>query len=695
MKISYNWLKDYIVIKQPVDKLAHKLTMAGLEVTDYRKTGDDWVLDIEVTSNRPDCLSHIGIAREVAAIYDKKLRLPSIKDIRREKSDQVSVKIENKKDCPLYTARVIDNALVKTSSCHMLNRLGVIGLRGVNSIVDITNYVLLEMGQPLHAFDLDKILNRCKMPIEIIVRRAKKDEKIVTIDGETRQLSCEILVIADRLGPIAIAGVMGGKDSEVDSSTKRLLLESAYFDPITIRTSRQKLGLNTESSYRFERDVNLCGVSKAQERVADLILKTSPKARCSRIFAAAAAKPKNKEVTLKLDCLYVNKLLGTDLAKETIVKILKRLEFSVKTQSKSRLTIKAPDFRKDIEGQEDVIEEIVRISGYDNIGLTLPAIIAKPQQRESVFLDECKRVIKRTLCASGFFEVISYSLESEAKASILSVDGKEIVRIENPLSKEQEVLRLSLLAGLLDVAAYNFNRSIDDVNIFEMGAVFKDTSSKIEESQEMGILAAGKKIDDWYRQACLKEKADFSLFDIKGILETCFLRLGIDIARLDFSPQALTPYENGIGIGVSCQGSSIGHFGKVEDLTLKKWGIRKKNVFLALIGLDKLLAISNLGKSFTKFSVFPTAARDISIIIEKGVRIKTIKDEILKKDIPILKEILLFDEYRGANIPKGSRSLSFSLKFAAFDRTLKEEEINAALEKVKDLLTDRFSAQIR
>ncbi|MEW6008309.1 MAG: phenylalanine--tRNA ligase subunit beta [Candidatus Omnitrophota bacterium] len=702
MKVSYNWLKDFVEINEPVESLRQKLTMAGVEVTDCQKKSGDSVLEIEITSNRPDWLSHIGVAREIAAITKSKIKNQKLNIKNKDQKNNLLVKItiEDKKDCPLYTGMIIDNISINKPDPIIAERLAILGLRPISPIVDITNYILLETGQPMHAFDLDKITARspshqlAKSHVEISIRRAKQEEKIITIDNVERTLSSDILVIADSDGPIAIAGVMGGKDTEVDNSTKRVLLESAYFDPITVRRSRQKLGITTESSYRFERSVHMPTVLKAQERAGNLIKTISPGANFSKIYSNGSISKRGKNISLKLDINSLNQTLGIDLAGNEVVSILKRLQFGIgRTSGGKRLKVNIPDFRSDINLPEDIFEEVARIYGYDNILVSLPKICMQGQKKPAADIDEVTDLINKTLCACGFFEVITYSLMSRDKVTICP--DESIIPIANPLSKEQEILRPSLLPGLLEAAAYNFNHSQDDVKIFEMGGIFEHLNNKTKEGLNLGILSCGEKICDWHRQAILKEKNAVNFFDLKGVVESILSELGIEYEKVSFREGDLPIYAPGETANIFINEKEIGSLGKVNSQLLNKWDIRKQNLFASLIDLEALLEFVDLKKNFKKFSSFPAAERDLSFIIKENISVKEIKEAINKEGIKFLENISLFDEYKGKNIPKGFRSLSFSFKFSGENHTLKEEEINNSLAKIKTTLMDKFSVSMR
>ncbi|MGE4357715.1 MAG: phenylalanine--tRNA ligase subunit beta, partial [Candidatus Omnitrophota bacterium] len=441
MKVTYNWLKDFVEIKISPPLLAEKLTMAGLEVVSLEKFDDDWVFEIEITTNRPDWLSVLGIAREISAITGKRFKYPRLKSTVSYQSVTalpLKIRIEDKKGCLRYIGRIIDNVEIKPSPSWLQKRLIAVGLRPINNVVDITNYYLIETGQPMHAFDYDKIEGKT-----IIVRRAKEGEEIVTIDGERRKLDSSILVIADEIKPIAIAGIMGGKDSEVSDSTKTILLESAYFEPITIRRASQKLGLVTESSYRFERKVDLGTVYQAPLFALELIRKFASSHK-KRIISGKMIDLGLKEKEDKVICLNIRRVsdfLGKEITSEEIEDILEKLGFYVR-KKKLFWEVQIPSFRRDIEIEEDLIEEIARIYGYDKFPLTLPRSEKIPQFVIDNSLQEMKKKIYETLLGMGFTEVITYSLVGKVLLGRTNLNyTEEWLRVSNYLSKEQEFLR--------------------------------------------------------------------------------------------------------------------------------------------------------------------------------------------------------------------------------------------------------------
>jgi len=496
MKITYNWLKDFVAIKIPPRELADKLTMAGLEVVSLEGKAGDFVLEIEVTSNRPDWLSVYGIAREVAAITGSKLRAYSVErraysknlsairyPLHANNSRLFSIQIENKKDCPLYTARIIRGVKAGPSPEWLRKRLELVGCRSVNNIVDITNYVLFELGEPLHTFDLDRLVRKFAssqvLPFKIIVKRAKNGEEIVTIDGIKRVLNEKILVIASEVGehvntrtcehantPIAIAGIMGGRDTEVTEGTKNILLEAAVFNPIVVRRGRQALGLQSESSYRFERGIDLGIVEKASSRARELIEEIAGGEEAAfEINGVSKLKPKN--ITLETE--NVNNLLGENIPPVKIKTILSSLGFKVKAKVKNSFSIGVPSFRQDVNLGVDLIEEIARSYGYEKIPQSIPKVSPSVTIRER---RDLVSNIKNMLVSLGLNEAITYSLMDSKILNDFNASSLSAIGLMNPLSQEQEVLRTTLLPGLIRAIAYNLNQKQDYVALFEAANVF-------------------------------------------------------------------------------------------------------------------------------------------------------------------------------------------------------------------------------
>lgn len=676
MKVTYNWLKDFVDIKIPAKVLSDKLTMAGLEVGSLEEKEGDFVFEIEITSNRPDWLSVIGIAREIAAITNKKLRATGYR-LRVRKLDKLPFKIniESNKDCPLYTARIIRGVKVGPSPDWLKKRLELIGCRSVNNIVDITNYALFTYGEPLHAFDLDKLAQG-----GINVRRARQGEKVVTIDAQERQLNPGILVIADDKIPVAVAGVMGSKDTEVTASTKNILLEAASFNPIVVRRGRQSLGIQSDSSYRFERGVNLDMVDEASGRAAELIQELSGG---SCILTKSSNLIKNKKKTISLDAQAINKTLGVNITAPKIKQILSNLGFKVKIKAKGYILTEVPVHRADVNEGVDLIEEIARIYGYENIVQTLPAV--KPQAGINDARDLVS-LIKSVLAGLGLNEVITYSLMDKDLLKGFGMYGaQEVLEVLNPISNEQEILRPGLVPALVSCISHNLNQKQDYVNIFEIAKVFYKSGSLPKEELRLGIAFSGVK-SLLLQQGLIKDPA--SLLHLKGILEVLFDRLGV-------KEYGFSSGNNSSEFSVTVGQEKIGSLEKIERPVLDELNIKNKDVFVAEISLERLLLQVNLNKKFSHLPVYPGIFRDISLILKDGVPVGDLLKAIKEAGRPLLEEARVTDCYKGKQIPAGFKGLTISCLYRSSERTLTENEINPAHSLICGILTDKFSAQER
>ncbi|MFH1201451.1 MAG: phenylalanine--tRNA ligase subunit beta [Candidatus Omnitrophota bacterium] len=703
MKVTYNWLKDFVDIKLEPQELAAKLTMAGLEVTASEKLGSgDTIFEIEVTPNRADCLSVLGIAREVAAITNKKLkwspgpppgyardslRSQVTRSPGKKPEDKLfSIKMEGLKDCPLYTGRLIKGVLVGPSPDWLKTRLEAVGLRPINNIVDITNYCLMELGQPMHAFDYDKILKRSTA--EIIVRRAGKGEKIIAIDGIERQLSPDDLVIADRVGPIALAGIMGGLDTEVDSATKNILLESAYFNPIIIRRGSRALGLASESSYRFERGVDLPMVIAASDKAVALIQEL-----CGGRLVCDEAKGKKidkKEPKITLGFSQVNKILGTELKAAQIKTILKNLGFGISTKTKDSISVSTPSFRRDVRAAVDLVEEISRIFGYDKIKASLPYIRALHILNSPNFLRQEQAVIRETLAGLGLNEIISYSLISRDLLFKLNLQDPDAIQIKNPLSKDQEVMRPTLIAGLLQCVARNVSNRMDTIKAFECGPVYlRGTQGAYPNEQpSLGIVIFGQAGDNW-----LRESGELTFFDLKGLIEALFSRLGIkEYSFIACDCPYLAPDRAAV---IKIKDKALGCMGEVKGQVLANYDIKRKGVFIAEISIEALSKFIQPKQNYAAYSNYPSIKRDLSIVAKYALAQHEVVKIIREEGPGYITCVKLIDQYIGNQIPKGSRGLTFQIEYQLAARTLTDEEVDTIHQKIIARLVNALGVKIR
>ena len=660
MRFTYSWLKEYIDVKLKPKELAEKLTMAGLEIEAVSQADGEWVFEAEVTTNRPDWLNIIGIAREVAAITDEKMAATKAgqhssastgRAAQPKSAANCIIQVLDKQSCPRYTGRIITGVKVAPSPEWLIKRLKSIGVRSVNNIVDITNFVLFETGQPLHAFDFDKLSGG-----RIIVRRAKGNEQIVTIDGVTRKLDLSMLVIADENAPVAIAGIMGGKGTEVTESTKTILLESAYFDPAITRKVSRCLGLGSDSSYRFERGVDLAGVKTASDRASALIAAIAG-GLTGKIIDIG--KKSITQANVLVNFQKVNDVLGTNVPTKEISRILKALGLKSGKTSKAGAVFTIPSWRRDLKKEEDLIEEIIRIYGYDKICTDSVFIPMQP---------DLARIISDTLVSFGLNEAITYSLVDKVLDDIFQpAPSVAAIKIKNPLSSDFAVLRRNIIAGILNAAKWNLNRNINDIKLFEIGPVYHSEKLDRQEENHIVICLSGTRRDNWQDGV---NPVDF--YYLKGITDSLFKKLGV--SNYDIKPGQSGIFQAEQSAEIMIKGEPAGFLGKVEKGLLKKIDI-DKDCFVCQINMDILVKHVELKKRFTALPKFPVVYRDISTLAKIETPLGDIVNMIKETAGDIIKEIKLFDVYKGEQIPKGHRSLIFRLTYQSFDKTLTDKEV--------------------
>lgn len=683
MKISLSWLKDYVDIKLPPEEMAGKLTASGVHMESFERSGQDSVIDFEITSNRNDCLSFIGIAREAAAITGAKLKLPAELTLVRQdkkhakKSTRPSARIfiKDKNLCPRYTGTVIRNVTVKDSPAWLKEKLSSIGMRPVNNIVDITNYLLMETGQPMHAFDLDKISG------SVVVRRAVKGEKIRTIDGSTRDLDEGMLVIADDKTPVAVAGVMGGLDTEVSARTKNILLESAYFDPVSVRHTARKLGFQTESSYRFERKVAASMIEPSARRAAILIAELAVGAAEDMVDINFIKKSENR---IKLDPKKTNSLLGLDIPEGKQKKILESLGFMVKRAGRI-FDVKAPDTRKDISQPVDLVEEIARINGYDKILMTVPRVIGntKVMSEDSLKLREIRGMMYRM----GLNEIISYNLIPEKAADILGVGREDAAILINPLSSQDNMLAPSLVYSMAKAIGWNTNRKNNDLALFEIAKVYrKSKNGKYSEKEHLCVGMTGSAYINWKIGGRPAE-----IFDVKGVIDGLLSKLGLkDIV---YRPDNSMPYLADAA-SIEYRNKKIGVIARLGKGLMDAFDIRK-NVFTAEIYLNEVLNDAAIDKVFKALPKFPSIVRDISIAIDKELRAEKVRTLIAETGGALVKNVALSGIYKGDQVAKDKTALLFSIEYRDDNRTLTENDVEPVHQRIKDALASKLGVLFR
>ncbi len=678
MLASYNWLKEYCDFNLSIEDLSELLTNVGLVVASVEKIDDDdYRIEVEVTSNRPDCLGMIGIAREIAAVTVATLRLPDVQYTCREGSieETAEVVVKDKTLCPHYTARMITNVNVATSPDWLQKRLHTIGVRPINNIVDITNYVLMECGQPLHAFDLDKLSDK-----KIVVRRAKQGEKLVAINGIEYSLTPEALVIADAKKPVAIAGVMGGVETEVSSGTKNILLECARFEPTNIRRTSRRLRLTSDSSYRFERGVDPEGVDWASMRAAKLINEIAGGQIVSGMLGKRYDRVQKRKVVLRIDRL--NKVLGTAIDKETSKNILAHLQFSIVKEGRNTLTVSVPSFRADVYREIDIIEEIARIYGYDKIPTTTNISVYASEKNKTELVEE---KVRKLLTGLGFSEVVTYSIVDNTPLQNLSIwsNGK-YMSLRNPVRKEDDRLRVTLLGNLLNVRKYNQDHGAERTQVFELSKIYlpRNGEKLPEEKTSLSILS------------------EDGFLALKGVVESIFEVLGIAANSCQWVPHKLNFFNENKSTKILLNDYVLGFFGELSKGGMAGHPSSGRVVVcpcpaLVELDFDMLLSKASEAKAFTRLPSFPAITRDIAIIVDDKTTWDSIKDCVKSAGINFLEAIEFFDVYKGKQVEPGKKSVAFSLRFRAPDRTLKSEEADAFQQTILQKLNEKLGAVLR
>ncbi len=661
-------------------------TLAGTPAADVLGR-NDVVFEIDLTPNRPDCLSHFGVAREIAAWTGSRLKQPPIE--MEENGPAIStlteVKVNEPDLCPRYTCRIIENVTIAPSPSWMQERLRTVGLRPINNVVDVTNYVLMELGHPLHAFDYDLLTGN-----RIEVRRAVQGEKTRTLDDVERTLNEGMLLICDGAKPVAVAGVMGGGNSEVGNGTRRVLLEAACFQPTSIRRTAKRLGLHSESSHRFERGADIEGLVTALDRAASLIAAlTAGNVAKGRIDIYP--KPFQKKI-ISLRPEKVRELLGISLPSTEIRQILNRLQLIVKDGASGNLQIGIPAFRIDLEREIDLIEEIARIYGYDRIPSTRVTATLEPggttrNRRLSMRL-------RRTLASEGFLETIHYSFHNPDDLDLLGLAPdsplRDFVEIRNPLSRDQSVMRTTLLPGLLHNLRENLKRSRSDLRLFETGRVFeKSTEAPAREQDRLaGVVSGLEVLPGWDREA---RETDF--FDVKSLLED--LILGVGISSLTWVPLETLPYLHpGKSASIMKGNRLIGYLGELHPEVMKRFELPQRVLYFDL-DLEVVFQTGSEGIRYRPAIRFPAVERDIALIVPDAVSAGSIDAAIRKVAPDLIREVRLFDLYRGKPIPSDRKSLAFSIRFQAEERTLTDREINGIRDRIVETLKEKFGATLR
>jgi len=671
--------KSGIMILSPSLHVGEKLSKA-LDLSDA-------VIEVDLTPNRPDCLSMIGVAREICGIQKTKIQYPdmSLSDSKDDITGFTSVTIKAPDHCPRYAARLLTDITVGPSPFWLADRLMSVGMKPINNIVDITNFVLMETGQPLHAFDYDHLAEN-----RIVVRRANEGELFTTLDMNERKLTSDMLMICDGEKPVAVGGVMGGLNSEIEETTTKVLIESAYFDPVSIRKTSKKLGLSTEASHRFERGVDPEGIVSALNRAARLMAEIAGGKLIDGIIDEYPKKIPAKAIILKIK--ETNRLLGIDLNRDAIKELLESIEFSVKKINAGTLKVDPPSFRVDIERPEDLMEEVARLSGYNNIPTTFPAMPAKAGK--PVKLLDARSRIMHLMTGFGFFETINYSFINRLSCNRLNLPSSDYrrntVSILNPLTEDQAVMRTSLVPGLLETVYRNISKQQKNLKLFEIGKVYikKGEDNLPDETEMIAGLWTGARIDaSWYAK---ETPCDF--FDIKGVVEGLLKGLNIDSIRFSSLADDLCVYTKpGYTARIFSDKELLGLVGELHPLVLRNFDL-KQAVYLFELNINSLIKLLHETRQSKPIPKFPAVPRDITIIVNKNAESGAILECIESIKEQLIKNIQLFDVFTGDPIPPGKKSVSIRVTYRSNKKTLEDEDVGNIHKAITDRLIKEFDA---
>jgi phenylalanyl-tRNA synthetase beta chain len=687
MLISYNWQRELTGTALSPQDVRERLTNVGLAVDAVEERDGDYVLDVEVPSNRSDCLSHIGIARELAVIERSTVQSPSFKveTSKGKIAEFAAVEILDPDLCPRYAARIIRGVKIAPSPAWLVKRLEVLGQRPINNVADITNYVLHEFGQPLHAFDLAKLgQNR------IVVRRAAKGESIKTLDGVERKLDPDMLVIADATRPVAVAGVMGGEESEISNATQDVLIESAWFNPASVRRTSKRLGLHTEASHRFERGVDPEGVLSAQERCVSLICEIAGGVASEDVLDVYPGPFEKKIAGLRP--ARVATITGLQVERAEMVRILNALGFELSEDGAERLSFTIPSWRHDVAIEEDLIEEVARHTGFDQIKTELPPASLAGEYH---FSEPRKRALRKALSPLGFDEAISLSFtelteDFELIPEFAGRGNAAPVVLTNPIVEEASRMRQTLLPGLLNSIRHNLNHGNRDVCLFETGRVFSviEPGQLPLEREAFALVSTGGIVQASRAQA--ERELDF--FDLKGALESAVA--GMNLPALDFEVAVIRHLRPGQSASVKINGTPVGSIGRLIEPIAGSYKFRQP-VFVAELDLTTLLESDELPVLYSPLPRFPSIVRDVSLLVDRKVPIGELLSAARDAKAEHFIGAHFVGAYEGKGIPDSKRSVTLRFEYRADDRTLRDEEVDEIHSPLVESLKAKFNAEVR
>ena len=644
---------------------------------------NDVILDIAITPNRPDALSHIGVARDLSAIFNRELRIPKLdyQESQQNVNQLAIVEIEDKINCPRYSASVITGLTIKESPDWLKHKLEKIGLRPINNVVDVTNFILHELGQPLHAFDLDQLARK-----KIIVKSIKSEMNFTTLDSRSRALPKETMMICDGEREVAIAGVMGGENSEVTESTKNILIESAYFNPASIRRTSKKLQLATDSSYRFERGTDPSNTVFAAQRAAQLIASFAGGEIAKGVVDEYPGKRKNTEVTLHLS--HLKKLLGYEVPKSEVIKIFQKLGINLLKDLGDSIEVVIPTFRPDIEREADLVEEVARIAGYEKIPVVEKVSITLAKRKDEF---EFENRVRENLVELGFNEMVNNPLIPK---DISQLTGSPI-EITNPQSFDMAFLRTSLLVSALHTISNNIKKGEKDIAVFEIGKVFNrlqnsiNTFKDFEEKKKFLIVLTGKKQSrQWFAN-----ETEYDIFDLKGLVNSFFVKFSLDNVLND-SYNSIQNKIYDYQFSINFKETDFGIGGKLSKNILKIFDINQP-VFSFEADLNFIESLTKDKRTFKELLKYPKVLRDFAFLFEKSVKYSSVKEFIVKESGDILKSVELFDLFESNEIGEDKKSMAFSLEYFDYCRTLTDEEVDKDFQSLIKKVTTNFNAILR
>ena len=654
----------------------------GKEYREYLNL-NDVIFELEITPNRPDCLSHIGIAREIAAYYDRKVKYPNIEinETIESINTLIKVNIDDKERCKRYVGKIVKNVKVQESPEWLKRRIQAMGLNPINNIVDITNFVMFEYNQPMHAFDFDKLKGN------INVRAAKENEEITTLDGVDRVLKNNELVIADDERAIAIAGIIGGDATKIDNETKNIFVEVAYFTPDNIRRTSRELGIFTDSSYRNERGMDIQNLETVVERAVSLIAEVAGGEILSDTIDRYLEKPEKYEISLNLEKL--NKFIGKNLSSDEVAKILTNLNIEIKTIGEDKMLLTPPTYRGDLIRPADIYEEVIRMYGFDNIEARMPVMSIESGEENTNF--KVSRIIREILREQGLNEVINYSFIPKSAKELFSFEDG-IIEIKNPLSEDMAIMRPSLIYSLVNNIKENLNRNQTDLKIFEVSKTFKNLGSAKDslatEELKVAIALSGREDKNLWNQI----KTDYDFYDLKGYIEYLFERLNINKFNLERAKDV--NFHPGVSAEIKIGEDVIGIFGELHPTLINNVGIKREKVFFAEINLTKLMKYMKIKVNYESISKYPEVLRDLAITLDKDILVGNMTKDI-KKKVNLVEKIDIFDVYSGDKVEEGKKSVAMSIVLRDKTRTLTDQDIDTAMKNILSLIKDKYNGEIR